>query len=415
MKIRKTLSIVTLMLVGEVIFLLPFVVTRIFRPTFLKVFDINNLELGTAFSLYGVVAMIAYFAGGPIADRYSPRKLLPAAIVATSLGGFLMATIPNIYTLSLLYGFWGVTTILLFWASYVKAQRALGGEHQQGRAFGSIDAGRGFVAAAIASSSVFLLDAFLPVSAEVASVSELTQSLSTIIIIFSMLTVVTAIMVWLFLSEEMDVSGKTHQLSLAGVKQALKRKSVWLQALILLCGYVGYKCTDDISLYANVAFGYNDVDAAHLAALSFWVRPLAAIAAGLLGDYFLHSKMVLVCFIIMLLGSVMIATGYLQPGMKALILLTVTSVSVGIYGLRGLYFALFQEAKLSLAITGSAVGVVSVIGYTPDVFMGPLMGWILDSSPGVAGHQHLFGILALFSLFGILFAILFNRLNKSVS
>ncbi|NQZ76379.1 MAG: MFS transporter, partial [Ekhidna sp.] len=72
MRLRRTLSIVTLMLIGELIFLLPFVVTRIFRPTFLKVFDITNLELGTAFSLYGIVAMIAYFAGGPIADRFAP-------------------------------------------------------------------------------------------------------------------------------------------------------------------------------------------------------------------------------------------------------------------------------------------------------------------------------------------------------
>lgn len=415
MKLRKILSIVTLMLIGELIFLLPFVVTRIFRPTFLKVFDINNLQLGTAFSLYGIVAMVAYFAGGPIADRFSPRKLLPAAIIATSLGGFLMATIPNVYTLSLLYGFWGVTTILLFWASYVKAQRELGGESQQGRSFGAIDAGRGFVAAAIASASAFLLDAFLPVSADDATVAQLSSSLSTIIIIFSVLTALGAIMVWFFLPKDIYEGKSTERLSLKGVKQALQRRTVWFQAFILLCGYVGYKCTDDFSLYVNVAFGYNDVESAHLAALSFWVRPLAAIAAGLLGDRFLHSRMVIVCFVIMLIGSLTISTGILQPGMDTFIILIIASSSVGIYGLRGLYYALFQEAKLPLIITGSAVGVVAVIGYTPDVFMGPLMGWILDSFPGAIGHQYLFGVLALFSVLGLVFASLFRHSNKSVS
>ncbi|MFK7952955.1 MAG: nitrate/nitrite transporter [Ekhidna sp.] len=411
MKIRKVISIITLMLIGELIFLLPFVVTRIFRPTFLKVFDINNLQLGTAFSLYGIVAMVAYFVGGPIADRFSPRKLLPTAILATSLGGFLMATIPSIYTLSLLYGFWGVTTILLFWASYVKAQRELGGDQRQGRAFGAIDAGRGFVAAAIASSSVFLLDAFLPVSADDATVSQLSSSLSTIILIFSAFTAFGAVMVWFFLPS--DMSGKSDQrLSLSGVKLALKKRTVWFQSFILLCGYVGYKCTDDFSLYANVALGYNDVDAAHLAALSFWIRPIAAIAAGLLGDYFLHSKMVMICFVIMLLGSLVISTGILQPGMETFIIITITSTSVGIYGLRGLYYALFQEAKLPLVVTGSAAGVVSVIGYTPDVFMGPLMGWVLDSNPGAIGHQYLFTVLAAFSSLGFVFSLLFRHFSK---
>lgn len=413
MTLRKVLPIATLMLIGEFVFLLPFVVTRIFRPTFLKVFEINNLQLGTAFSLYGIVAMIAYFVGGPIADRFSPRKLLPTAILATAAGGFLMATIPNVYTLSLLYGFWGVTTILLFWASYVKAQRELGGEHQQGRSFGSIDAGRGFVAAATASSSAFLLDAFLPVSADHATIEQLTSSLSTIIIIFSVLTAMGAAMVWFFLPPETFDDATTDRLTLEGVKKALQRRTVWLQAFILLCSYVGYKCTDDISLYANEAFGYNDVDSAHLAALSFWIRPLAAIAAGLLGDYFLHSKMAMVCFVIMLLGSLVISSGILQPGMETFIVLTLTSTSVGIYGLRGLYFALFQESKLPLIITGSAAGVVSVIGYTPDVFMGPLMGWVLDSSPGALGHQHLFGILAGFSVLGFVFTLFFRYYNQS--
>ncbi len=412
MDFRKILSVGTLMLIGEFIFLLPFVVTRIFRPTFLAAFDINNLQLGTAFSLYGIVAMLAYFFGGPVADRFSPRSLLPTALLVTSLGGVWMATIPSLFVLTLLYGFWGLTTILLFWAAYVKAQRELGGADAQGRSFGAIDAGRGFVAAAIASSSVFLLDAFLHVSADDATTQQLSQSLSYIILIFSGLTASGALFIWFFLPKDIFDRDSIQRISMEGVKIALKRRTVWYQALIVLCSYVGYKCTDDFSLYASVAFNYNDVDAAHIATISFWIRPLAAIAAGLLGDYFLHSKMVAVCFAIMLIGSLFLTTGFLQPGMEVMIILTLATTSVGIYGLRGLYFALFQEAKLPLVITGSAAGVVSVIGYTPDVFMGPLMGWVLDSAPGAAGHQDLFGILAGFSILGLVVTILFRRARR---
>lgn len=408
MSLGKALSVGTLMLIGEFIFLLPFVVTRIFRPTFLKVFDINNLQLGTAFSIYGIIAMIAYFAGGPVADRFSPRQLLPSAIVATSLGGIVMAAIPSLYMLTLLYGFWGLTTILLFWASYVKAQRELGGKHEQGKSYGSIDAGRGFVAAAIASSSVFLLDAFLPVSASNATIDQLSESLSNIILIFTGLTASGALLVWLFLPPDTFDKGTAQKITLEGVRQALKRRTVWLQALIVLCSYVGYKCTDDFSLYASVAFGYNDVEAAHLATLSFWIRPVAAIIAGLLGDRFVHSRIAMICFIVIILGSLLIVSGVLEPGMGAFIILTLAITSLGIYGLRGLYYALFQEARLPLVITGSAAGLVSVIGYSPDVFMGPLMGWVLDSSPGETGHQYLFAILASFSVVGLIVSYRFR-------
>ena len=52
---------------------------RVFRPTFLDVFNLTNLELGTLFSTYGVVAFLSYLYGGILADKYSPRKLLHLA------------------------------------------------------------------------------------------------------------------------------------------------------------------------------------------------------------------------------------------------------------------------------------------------------------------------------------------------
>ncbi len=66
---KHSLAMFTLIAAGEGAFLLPFVVARIFRPTFLDVFQITNHQLGTAFSFYGIVAMVAYFPGGPLADR----------------------------------------------------------------------------------------------------------------------------------------------------------------------------------------------------------------------------------------------------------------------------------------------------------------------------------------------------------
>lgn len=406
MNLRKFFVIGTLMLIGEFIFLLPFVLTRIFRPTFLTVFQVNNFQLGSAFSVYGIVAMISYFLGGPLADRFSPRKLLPVAFIATAFGGVALTAIPNVWTLSILYGWWGLTTILLFWAGYVKAQREFGGEVSQGKAFGMVDAGRGFVAAFIASTSVFLLDGLLPVSADFASKSDYTFALRWIIIIFTIITTLGAVLSWIFLQ---DGRGQYPKISLDGIKSTSKRPTVWSQAIIVLAAYVGYKCTDDFSLYAKDAFGYNDVNAAHMATVSFWMRPLAAILAGFLGDKFIHSRVVFACFIIMFLGSLVIASGILRPGFEVFIILTIASISVGIYGLRGLYYALFQESALPMVFTGSAAGLVSVIGYTPDIFMGPLMGIILDSNPGEMGHQYLFALLALFSIVGM---IATNRFRK---
>ena len=139
----RGLAIAALIVAGEFVFLLPFVLARVFRPTFLDVFGLTNLELGTAYSVYGIVAMAAYFFGGPLADKFRARTMLAVALTSTAAGGLVMMTVPPLSTLAILYAYWGITTIALFWAPLICATREWGSDYSQGRAFGLLDGGRG--------------------------------------------------------------------------------------------------------------------------------------------------------------------------------------------------------------------------------------------------------------------------------
>jgi len=44
--------------------------------------------------------------------------------------------------------------------------------------------------------------------------------------------------------------------------------------------------------------------------------------------------------------------------------------------------------------------------------MGPLMGWLLDRSPGALGHQHVFGMLVAFSAAGLIATLAFRRVTR---
>jgi MFS family permease len=403
--------LISLIIAGEAIFLLPFVLSRVFRATFLDVFNITNLQLGTAFSLYGVVAMFSYFAGGPLADRFSARHLIVAAMLSTSAGGVLMATIPALGLLTLLYGFWGLTTIFLFWGALIKTTRELGNMNQ-GQTFGLLDGGRGLFAAVLSSFSVLVFGALLPESVETATFEQRSSALSTVILVFSGLGIVSALLVWIFVSENKEavadyVETKTL-INLQSLKQISSMPTVWLQALIILCAYVAYKSTDDFSLYARDAFGYNELEAAQIGTLSFWMRPIAAVAVGFMADKLNSHVALLSSFTVVMAGSLVIATGILAPGVSWHLFVTIAATSAGIYGLRGLYFSTLGEAKVPFAYTGAAVGLVSFVGYTPDIFMGPLMGYLLDRSPGAIGHQHVFTVIFLFGLLGFIAALLFN-------
>ena len=412
---RQVLIMTVLIAAGETVFLLPFAVARVFRPTFLEVFQITNFQLGTAFALYGVVAMLSYFLGGPLADRFSARRLMSLALIATSIGGIIFATIPSISTLTLLYGFWGLTTILLFWAALIRATRELGGLQAQGSAYGILDGGRGLFVALLASFSVWVFSLLLPIDVNTATLEQRTDALVQIIWIYTGIVLAVAVLVWLIVPDENSFKqrgGRT--ISWAGIKQIINKPTVWLQAIIVVCAYVGYKATDDFSLYASDAFGYNDVAAAKIGTVSFWIRPLAAVGAGLLADKFSASKMTIISFGFMMAGSICLSVGFLAADMYWMFILIIVTASLGIYALRGIYFALFHESKIPLHVTGSAVGLVSFVGFTPEIFMGPLMGFLIDRSPGALGHQHVFLVLAIFAAIGMLATIVYRSFTRSL-
>ena len=81
---------------------------------------------------------------------------MATALIMTAAGGMYLAQFPSYQGLQWLYGYWGFSTIFLFWSAMIKATRNWGGGKQQGRAFGYLEAGRGLVAASIGVVGVLL-------------------------------------------------------------------------------------------------------------------------------------------------------------------------------------------------------------------------------------------------------------------
>ncbi|MHA1517496.1 MAG: MFS transporter [Alphaproteobacteria bacterium] len=411
---RRGLTILALIIAGDSVLLLPFVLARVFRPTLLDVFGLTNLELGTAFSAYGLVAMAAYFFGGPLADRFPPRPLLTIALASTAAGGLVLATAPSLSTLVILYAYWGVTTIALFWAPLIRATRAWGSLGSQGRAFGLLDGGRGLLAALMGVIMVTVFAVLLPDNSEAATLAQRTETLRYVILIACAMTFGAALLIWSTLPDG-RASQTDDKLSLRSIGHVLTMPAVWLQAALILCAYVGFKATDDIALYANQVLGLNEVDAARTTVVTLWVRPVAAIGAGYLADRYGAPLLTTICFGMLAGGSVVLASGFIGAGMIWVFLLTIVCSCLGIFALRGLYFAIMQDGKIPFAYTGSAVGFVSVIGYTPDVFMGPLMGYLLDQSPGPLGHMHVFWVVSGFAFLGLLASAVFTQVARKPS
>jgi len=404
--------LVLLILAGEAVFILPFVLPRIFRPTVLDVFDLDNTQLGLCFSVYGIVAVVSYLFGGPLADKYPPRKLMAVALWMTALGGLVFATFPSLGMLQILYGYWGFTTIFLFWAPMIKAARVWGGASSQGKAFGLLDGGRGLTGALFGLLGVFIFSIFISESIESASLTDRKEAFRYVIYCSAVIITIIGILTWFFMKSGVDEREILLQkISVNQIGTVLKIPAVWLLMIIILCAYVGYKITDVLSLYAREVMLYDEVESAQVGTFLQFLRPAVGILVGLIVDRFKITLWLVFSFVGSIIGGLMFASGIIGPSTTALFFLSVVVIATGVYAARSLYFGVMQEGRIPLVLTGTAVGMISLIGYTPDIFAGPAYGYLLDAHPGKEiGHQHVFWMLTAFAVVGGIAAIIYHRL-----
>ena len=406
-------QMIILILASELVFSLPFHLARFFRPTYLDVFNLSNTNLGDIFAIYGLMAMISYFLGGIIADRVSARKLMTISLLLTAAGGLYMSTVPGLLGMTLLYGYWGITTIFLFWAAMIKATKEWGGEYTQGKAFGLLEGGRGILASLLSAIAIIIFASFLPIQIILASATERLNGFRAIILFYSTLTGIGAILVWLFLPDsQTDINNKESSINFTKLTKVLSNRLVWLHAGIIICAYSTYKGLDNMTLYAYEVIGMDEVEAATLFTYASLTRPIAAIFAGILADKIVASRVILLMFSMLLCSfcSFIFADG--SAPWITFITINIFVTFFAVFAIRGIYFALIQEIKTPSQITGTTIGIVSFIGFTPEIFFGSISGRILDANPGLEGHQNYFIFLVMIALIGIVTTWLMRKNNQ---
>jgi nitrate/nitrite transporter NarK len=412
-----------LIIAGEAIFLLPFILMRVFKPVIREAFLISDAQIGEAQALYGITAVISYFFGGFIADKWEARKLLTISLIFTAIGGFWMTMIPSLFTLKILYAFWGVSTILLFWASLIKATRQWGNEHNQGLSFGLLDGGRGFFAATIALSGAGILSYFFPSDGFDITFENKVQTLQYIIGTITCVVFLVALFVWNVLpkdetnkeSNEKKGSKATEKVNEFSFKKALllmKEPKVIYHSLIIFCAYCAYKLTGVYGTYAKDVWGYSLEKATYFAVFIQFLRPLAAISIGWIADKFIPSRLIIPCFSILIIASALLGFGIFKDEPIFLSFTFFIFMALGTYSLRGLYFAIIEETKTPLQLTGTLVGIISVVGFTPDIFMSLFNGYMLGTNPTIVEYQQLFSIFTIIPIIGLVAALGFRKAIK---
>ncbi|MCP1103938.1 MFS transporter [Serratia nevei] len=360
----------------------------IYQIPMAKFMGFSNTEIGLIMSTFGITAIILYAPSGIVADKFSHKKMMSSAMIASGLLGCVMAFYPSFWVMILIQVAFALTTILMLWSVSIKAASLLGSHQEQGKIMGWMEGLRGVGVMALAVFTMWIFSLFAP---------EDPRSLKAVILIYSGVYILLGVLCWFFVNDGFtpatDSAETARRFSLTDILRVLRISTTWYCSMIIFGVYTIYAILSYSTNYLTEMYGMTLVAASYMGiVINKIFRAMCGPVGGLITTY---SRLRSPTRVIQLLALVSLITLCAllftnnHPASVAVGIGLILLLAFACYASRGLYFACIGEARTPRFIMGTTVGICSVIGFLPDVFVYPLVGHWQDSLPAAAAYRNM--------------------------
>ncbi|MCE3047024.1 MFS transporter [Helicobacter kayseriensis] len=363
---------------------------------------LTNTQIGVALSVYGIVQTIGNFASIYIADRFSKRILIPLSLVCVGIVGIYISTFPSYYGILVAWGLLSLFGEVVYWPVLLKAVRLLGDSTQQGRLFGFLEAGRGVVDTIVAFSALGLF----------VFMGKGENGLKSAILFYSLCVIVAGVLAYFMLEDDeirtTDEEGhmiSRNQVAWNGVKQAVKTPEIWVVSLAIFTIYSVYCGLTYFIPFLKEIYGMPvALVGAYGIINQYTLKFVGGPIGGYLADQSFHSSTRYLRFAL-ILASASILIFVFMPH-QTLNIYFGMSLTLGfaalVFTMRATFFAPVDEIQIPREISGAAMSIACIFGYSPQLFCFALYGYLIDSFPGIRGYQIVFSIMGGFALAGVI-------------
>jgi len=362
-----------------------------FRSPLMEAFQLTEMQLGNLSSTYGIACMLCYLPGGWLADRVSPRRLVIISLLAGAVTFAWMATVPGYSSLLVIYAAWGVIGILVLWSAMLRQVRVIGDDGEQGRLFGLLEGSRGLFEAALFTLASLLFSWFTVQAAGISAVFGLYALLSG------------GLGLWMLVgSKDAGADGaESAAIKISDVLLIVREPTVWLMCVMLTAVFHLFWAIIEFPSFGERA-GFEMTVAATLAmgTLRVWMRPVGGVLGGIVGDRIANARAVLWLLAVGTAICVFLATMSTSPGSTWILWALVVPFGSLVYAVRGLIWAVLQDCPIPTYLTGTAIGFISIMGYSSDIYIPQVSSYLLSTYADQAGYQLFFAYIAVASVIG---------------
>lgn len=405
----KKYRIVFLLTCGLTIWNIVYLPSYFYVP-FQNAFQLTNEQMGNLLSMYGILAVLGYFFGGFVADKFSPKVLMVTSTVATGLLGLIMATFPPYSVLLLIYMGFGITAVLLYWSAFVKAIRLLGDDEEQGRLFGAFESFYGLVSLIFSYAVLLIFSSYIAQNGH----------FEYVIISYCVFTIIIGLIIAVLYKPNERVKEATNdegKFDFKYLAAAFKLPITWINAIIVFTLFIVISGAAYVNPFLNSVYLLPVTWATAVGILTkYGLRIVVSPIGGVMVDKLGRSSKVLV------IGSALIiAAGFIlmfipkNPSYLIIALLAALFFLIVFNIPRSCMYVPVAEANVDPKMVGTVVGIVSAIGYSSDIWIWKLFGRILDTC-GTNGYTYIFGIVVASAAVAMVTGVIYNSyLNKQKS
>ena len=226
-----------------------------------------------------------------------------------------------------------------------------------------------------------------------------------VLMFFAGINAVFAVLSFIFIPKFADeISTERKKFNFSEVVQAFKHPGVWLTTLCMFFIY---------TIYTSLAYTVSFISAigatAAIASIVGTIRTygtslFASPIVGGIAEKKTPSKTIIVCAGITAVCLAIMAFAPKNAGFIIPSVILIIALSFFLNGAYGVTSSMLTETKVPVAIFGTASGILSVIGFIPDMFVSPIAGKWLDTYDTAGAYTRIFAVLAVSAVLALLCA-----------
>jgi len=244
------------------------------------------------------------------------------------------------------------------------------------------------------------------------------SAMVSVIYLYSAIVLAAAVLILIFVDSDkklIALSGNTgeraesEKFHLRDIGVLLKNKYVYLMGGIIFMGYAVFWTVYYIGGFLQTNKMMDAVTVASITVIILWMRPVGGFLGGIFADKIGKPK---TNGIALAGAALFLVAAALLPLTGMGISAAVVVLGIFLYAIRGTYWSFLGMSKIPTAMMGTAIGLISFIGYLPDIILPQMNTFLWNTFGDQGGYVAYFVVSAVFGALGIAIIAIYANLSQ---